>query len=320
LTARGLALPATLTCLIIPVEAQASLLAGLIATSLATARMVSTGTLSGSGAIPAHVTAWSKGAVRAMFLSKVQVITTLILAFLVVGAGGTVVWQRVQAKDPGTLLAEELAANAPAKPQAKPKVSRPPEEPKPAVDQKAAELEVELAKAETDLEQLQAHWDQKMAELQQKLWQEQKEKRVRKVRLTFEARRIRRELEMAESRYEKLTQALDMGVEGAAGTERLEKKQQEVQKQAQQLSAKLLEYEMQLAELEEPVSNDKSIIESVERQRARQVAQARKRIDALERKLHPAANADPAKRVQELERKIDALTQAVEDLRKTIRR
>lgn len=255
-----------------------------------------------------------------MFLSKVQVITTLILAFLVVGAGGTVVWQRVQAKDPGTLLAEELAANAPAKPQAKPKVSRPPEEPKPAVDQKAAELEVELAKAETDLEQLQAHWDQKMAELQQKLWQEQKEKRVRKVRLTFEARRIRRELEMAESRYEKLTQALDMGVEGAAGTERLEKKQQEVQKQAQQLSAKLLEYEMQLAELEEPVSNDKSIIESVERQRARQVAQARKRIDALERKLHPAANADPAKRVQELERKIDALTQAVEDLRKTIRR
>jgi hypothetical protein len=76
---------------------------------------------------------------------------------------------------------------------------------------------------------------------------------------------------------------------------------------------------MELAEMEEP-SQRKLRIESMERQRALELDRARKRIEAMERKLRPAAADAMADRLQELERKVDALTRTLEDVRKALRR
>jgi hypothetical protein len=124
---------------------------------------------------------------------------------------------------------------------------------------------------------------------------------------------------MAESRYEKLTHALDEAgqLDGRVGD--WQTKQQEAQKQAEQLSAKLLQYETRLAELGEPY-NLKQHVESLERQRALEVGRVRKSMEAIERKLHPAAGDAGDGRLQELECRLEALTRAVEDLRKALRR
>src|SRR5262249_9769769 len=135
LTARGFTLPAALAGLIVTTEAEAASLPVLIAAALRTARILTTGALTGTGTIPAHVTAWSKGVVRAMFLSKIQMMATLVLASVLVGAGGSALWQRVQGGEGEAVSSDEPTAQANAQPQQKPKVSRPPAEPKPVAAQ-----------------------------------------------------------------------------------------------------------------------------------------------------------------------------------------
>jgi RNA polymerase sigma factor (sigma-70 family) len=319
LMARGLTLTAALAGLIVPAETEAASLTVLIGTALRMARISTAGTLAGPGAIPGHVADWSKGVVRAMFLSKVQIMATLILAALFAGAGGGVLWQRVQANSADTALTDEPAPQAAAQSQQKSKVSRP-VDPKATAAKAAEELQNELANAEAEFQQLEAKWDASIADFRRHLWEEERQNRQKKVRLTFEAKRISRELQMAENRYEKLTVAMDGPINPPVGLDTLQKKQREAQKQAEQLSAKLLQYEMELAEMDEPVSNAKLRIESLERQRAQDLGRARKRIEALERKLHPAAGDSTAERLRELERKVDALTQVLEDVRKALRR
>jgi RNA polymerase sigma factor (sigma-70 family) len=318
LTARGLTLPAALACLIVPAEAEGASLAVLIATALQTARMIATGTLTGSETISAHVTAWSKGVVRAMFLSKVQGVATLVLVSVLIGAGGGMVWQRVQAGGADSALSDEPVAQTSPQPQQKSKVSRPPADPKPAALSEVDELRVELAKAEVEYRDLEDRWVRRMADARREVWEQEHAQRSKKARLTFEAKRTTRALEMAESRYEKLTNTLDGPINGPVGLETLQKKQQEAQKQAEQLSAKLLEYELALAELGEP-SRLKLQIESLETQRAVEVGHVRRRMEAIERKLHAASGDAGDGRMQELERKVDAVARAVEELRKAMR-
>lgn len=319
LTARGLALPATLACLIVPAEAEAASLAVLIATALRTARMITTGILAGSETIPAHVTAWSEGVVRAMFLSKIQGAAALVLIAVLVGAGGSAVWQHVQAGAGDAIVSDETPSQASAQPQQKPKVSRAPADPKPAALNETDELRIELAKAEVEYRDLEQKRDEQMAKIRRQVWEQEHEQRSKKARLAFEAKRTSRALEVAESRYEKLTNTLDGPVPGPVSLETLQKKQQEAQKQAEQLGAKMLEYELALTELEEP-SRLKLEIESLERQRALEVGRVRRRMEAIERKLHPLANEAADSRMQELERKVDAVARAVEELRKALRR
>jgi RNA polymerase sigma factor (sigma-70 family) len=317
LTARGLTLPATLACLIVPAETEAASLARLIPTAQRTARMITSGTLAGSEPIPAHVTAWSKGAVRAMFLSKVQVVVSLILVSVLVGAGGSVVWQRVQAGGGEAGPSDEPPIQASAQPQLKPKVFRPPVDPKPAERNEIEELQVELARADIEYQDLEERWDRRMADIRREAWAQERAQRTKKARLAYEAKRTSRALEMAEARYEKLTNTLDGPIPGPVSLETLQKKQQEAQKQAEQLGAKLLECELALAELDEP-SPVKLQIESLERQRALEVGHVRRRIEAIERKLHPVADDAGAARMQEVERKVEAVARAVEELRKAL--
>jgi hypothetical protein len=320
LTARGLTLPAALACLIVTTEAEAASLLVLIAAALRTARILTTGALTGTGTIPAHVTAWSKGVVRAMLISKVQMIATLVLASVLVGAGGSVLWQHVQAGGDDALATNEPAAQTSTQPQQKPKVSRPPADPKPTADRDAELLQIELAKADADYQQLEASWDLKLADIRRRFWEEEKLHRQKKARLAFEAKRTSRALEMAESRYEKLTHALDTTHQGDALIGQLQKKQQEAQKQAEQLGAKLLEYELELAGGDEPAEREKLQIESLERQRAIEVGRVRKRMEAIERKLQTATGGAAGDRIQELERKVDELTHTLEEVRKALRR
>jgi RNA polymerase sigma factor (sigma-70 family) len=240
LTARGLTMPAVLACLALPAETQAAVLAGLIATALRTARVLTTATQVGPEAIPVHVTAWSKGVVRAMFLSKVQMMVTVILACVVVGAGGSVIWQRAGAGGGEAISSDESAAQVRGQPQQNPKISQPPADPKAAAARAAEELKIDLAKAEADYQQLEAFWDTRMADARRSLWEDERRNRQNKVRRAFDAKRVSRELEMAVSRYEKLTHALDVLIEGDVAIEGLQKKQREAQKQAEQVSAKLL--------------------------------------------------------------------------------
>jgi RNA polymerase sigma factor (sigma-70 family) len=320
LTSRGLTLPAALACLIVKTEAEAASLPVLIATALRTARMVSTGALTGTGTIPAHVTAWSKGVVRAMFLSKVQMMATLVLASVLVGAGGGVLWQHGQAGESEAVLLEEPTAQPIAQPQQKPKVSRPPVEQKPTPAQDVEHLRLELAKAEEEYRILEDTWDKRMANTLTELTERSREHRTKKARLAFEAKRTSRALEMAEARYEKLTHALDLSHQGDLMLESMQKKQKEAQKQAEQLGAKLLEYELELAAGDEPFEREKLHIESLERQRAMEVGRVRKRMEGIERKLHTAAGGAAGDRNQELERKVEELTRTLEEVRKALRR
>jgi RNA polymerase sigma factor (sigma-70 family) len=326
LTARGLTLPAALACLMVPVETQANSLTVLIATALRTARMVTTGTLTGSSTIPAHVIAWSKGVVRTMFLSKVQMMATLVLASVLVGAGGGVLWQSGQAGESEAVSSEEPAAETNALPQQKSKVSRPPAEEKGAVARDVERmreldrLRDEFAKAEDDYHAIEQRWDHRMAAVRRELWEQEGAARAKKARVAFEAKRTARALEMAESRYEKLTHALDTIIDGDVMIAKLQKKQQEAQKQVEQLSAKLMEDEIQQSAVDEPFEREKLAIESLERQRALEVGRVRKRVEAIERKLHPATADAAGERILELERKVDALTRTLEEVRKALRR
>jgi RNA polymerase sigma factor (sigma-70 family) len=320
LTARGITLPATLVCLAVSAESQAASMAALIATALRTARVFTTGTLTGSPTIPAHVTTWSKGVVRAMFLSKIQILGAFVLASVLVGAGGSVLWQRVQADGNDTVTSDEPPVQASVQPPQKPKVSRPPTDSKPTAAQEVELLQIELGKAEADYQQIEANWDLRIADIRRELWEQETKYRQKKARLAFEAKRTSKALEMAESRYERLTHAMDEAGKTDGRVGEWQKRQQEAQKQAEQLGAKLLEYELELAAGDEPSDRRKLHLGSLERQRAMEVGRARKRIEAIERKLHSAAGRDPADHLQELGRKLDALTQAVEDLRKALRR
>src|SRR5262249_21808674 len=237
-----------------------------------------------------------------------------------VGAGGSALWQRVEAGGSEPASSDEPAVQASAQPPQRPKVSRPPADAKPAAAREAELLQIELAKAEADYQQLEATWDGKLAEIRRELWEQEKRDRQRKARLAFEAKRTSRALEMAESRYERLTQAMDGPIQGPVGLDSLQKKQRDAQQQAEQLGAKLLEYELELAAADESSNREKLQLESLERQRAMELARARKLVDAIERRLHPAAGDAAADRLQELGRKLDALTRAVEDLGKAIRR
>jgi hypothetical protein len=320
LTARGLALPAALACLVVPAEMQAASLAMLIATALRTARLFTTGTLTRSETIPAHVTAWSKGAVRAMFLSKIQMGGGLVLASVLLGAGGGVVWQRVQAGGTDPALADEPAAQATAQPEKKPKIATPPAEPKPGAAHDFERLQRDLEKAESDYLALVDKWEEQIAALRQDLWRRDQERRQQKARLAFEVKRKSRALELAESRVEKLTLAQDQAAPGAEGLGGLRQILQEAKKQVEDLSAELLKSEMALAEADSSFDRQEQQLESLQRRRTFEVGRARKRVEAAERKLHPAAGDAADNRLQELERKVDALTRAVEDLRKALRR
>jgi RNA polymerase sigma factor (sigma-70 family) len=320
LTARGFTLPAALACLIVTTEAEAASLPVLITAALQTARILTTGALTGTGTIPAHVTAWSKGVVQAMFLGKLQMIATLVLASILVGAGGSVLWQRVRAEEGEAVSTDEPAGQASAQPPQKPKVFRPPAEPKPVAAQGFEQLRNELFKAEDDYRKLEEQWDRKMAEARRNLWEQEGSHRAKKARLAFEAKRTNRALQMAESRYEKLTHTLDVTLEGDAFKEKLQKKQQEAQKEVEQLSEKLMEYEMELARADEPFERERLAIESLERQRAIEVGRVRKRMEAIERKLQTAAGGAAGDRIQELERKVDELTRTLEEVRKALRR
>jgi len=315
LTARGLTLPSALTCLIVPAESQAASLAGLIETALRTARLFTLGTLPGSGTIPAHVTAWSKGVVRAMFLSKVQVMTTLVLASALLGAGG-VLWQRVQA---GGEAGSSDDTPVQAATQQKPKNSGNQADTRPRGSEAIEGFQKELAIAEAEYKRIEKNWDDALTDYRRHFQEREKQQRAKKARLAFEAKRTSRALEMAESRYEKLTHALDVAPDDI-GLDKLQKKQREAQQQAEQLGAKLLEYELELAAADDPTDPDKPRLEALERQRTLALERARKKIEAIERRLLPAASAGADTRLQELGRKIDALTRAVEDLSKSLRR
>lgn len=322
LAARGLTLPAALTGLVIPVEVQAASLTVLIAGALWTARLVATGTLAGSGLIPAHVTAWSKGVVRAMFLRRIQMAAILVLAPVLVGAGGGMVWQRVRAGGTDHALADGPPAQAAAPGHQIPAKAPPPAEPKRAAGEEkdTQRLQMELADADAAYQRLEADWDQRIARVRLAVREQERAHRQEKARLAFEAKRISRALEMAEARYERLTQALDKADYGSLGLDNMQKKQQETQKQAEQLSAKLQEYELKLAEMDGQLDGEQRRIESLERQRALELGRARKRVEAIERKMFPDAAGGTDVRLGELERKVSALARTVEDLRKALGR
>jgi RNA polymerase sigma factor (sigma-70 family) len=314
LTASGLTFPAALACLIVPPEAEAASLAVLIATALRTARLITSRTLPGAEAIPAHVTAWSKGVIRAMIMSKVQVVATLVLASVLIGAGG-VLWQRVKAGGDEPRRSDEPAAVAAAQSQQKPKIASPPLEPKAANGFDVKQMQEDLAKAEDECRVVEEVWDRRIADYREELRKNEKERLLLKIPMSFDVRRKSRALELAESRLANLTQAMDQTDSKDGRWDRLQKNAQEAKKQVEQLSDELLKSELKSA-LDEHIGRETLHIESMERQRVLEVRRARRRVEAIEQQLRPVAG-DGAR---ELERKVDALTRAVEDLRKSLRR
>jgi RNA polymerase sigma factor (sigma-70 family) len=315
LTASGLTFPAALGSLFVPAEGDAASLAALIATALRTGRLLTTGPLPGAEAIPAHVTAWSKGVVRAMFLSKVQVVATLVLASVLIGAGG-VLWQRVKAGGDEPGLSNEPAAVATAQSQQKPKIASPSPEPKAAGGLDVKQLQEDLVNAEDECRDVEEEWERRIADFREQLRKNEQERLRLKTPIALDVRRKSRALELAESRLANLTQAMDQTDSGDGRWVRLQKNAQEAKKQLERLSDELLKSELKSAELDEHLGRETLEIGSMERQRALEVRRARRRVEAIEQKLQPAAGD----RVRELERKVDALTRAVEDLRRSLRR
>src|SRR5262249_1127736 len=148
-----------------------------------------------------------------------------------VGAGGSVLWQRVRAGEGEAVLSDEPIAQANAQPPQKPNVSRPPAETKPVAAQEVEHLRKELANAEEEYRAVEDSWDRRMADVPTEFRRQAGERRAIKARLAIEAKRTSRALEMAESRYEKLTHVLDTTLQGDALFGQLQKKQQEAQKQ-----------------------------------------------------------------------------------------
>src|SRR5207253_2975485 len=97
-------------------------------------------------------------------LSKLSMAATLVLASVLIGAGGGVVWQRVQAGGADPALPDEPAAQAAAQPQQKPKIPQPPAERKPDPAQDVERLERELLTAESEYLRAERSWDERIAD------------------------------------------------------------------------------------------------------------------------------------------------------------
>ena len=340
LAARGLEAPATVTSVIVPAEMRAGSLPALVATALRTSRLVATGTLAGSGSVPVHVIVWSKGVLRAMFLSKIQWAASFVLASVLIGTGGGIVWQRVQAEDVGPDRSTQPAAQVPEKPEKKAKVAPPSADSKSAANKQRLELEADLKLLRDEYLARQDKWDHILNNQREDLWQSQQRQQRDKLRLALELKRLKKALEVAEARLEKQESILEdewsnLEINSKAmsgkqldeyqkaatpGILRIKKKLHEAQDQVARASAKVVDCEMALLQMDVMMERGKLRIERMERERAREINEARQKVEWLERKLYSPARDTSDLHLQEMENKLDALTRAVDELRKSMRR
>jgi RNA polymerase sigma factor (sigma-70 family) len=139
LSQRGVALPsATVTGVLLENVSSAAVPAALVQTTLHSALAFGVGTTA-AGLVPAHITAWSEGVIRAMFMTKVKLTASALLALGLVGTGLGIVSERLAATDDPVRPARNFAAAAPAAEQQAQSRSRlaekPAQPPQEALDQ-----------------------------------------------------------------------------------------------------------------------------------------------------------------------------------------
>ncbi len=345
LTARGLEVPVTITALTLAAEMRAGPLPALIATALRTARLVATGTLAGSASVPVHVIVWSKGVLRAMSLSKIQWVATFFFASVLIGSGGGIIWQRVQAGDIGPDRTQEPRVQTTVTPEPNTKTSAPPTDTKSAAKDASTErarLQLELDNAMAEFLRLDDRWRATLKEAHDLFWKSQREQRREKLRLSLELKKLNKALDLAESRFEKQKEAVE-NVESWAKTqletfarrttgkeleridERLkkeanERRQKEMQKlrqaqvEVERINSKILDCEMAVLDQDELLDRGKLELQWRRSLRDEMVDGAYHRVKVIEQKLFVNNALDT--RLQGLERKIDTLTRAVDDLLK----
>jgi RNA polymerase sigma factor (sigma-70 family) len=348
LTARGLEVPATVAALTLPVEMRAGPLPALIATALRTARLVATGTLAGSGSVPVHVIVWSKGVLRAMFLSKIQWGASLVLASVLFGAGGGAIWQRVRADGFSENQSDGPVASAGKTAQKTRSETSPSTDPHSAETKRdTTQVQLERDRTLADVKHLKAQV-QKLDEEQDKVWASERKQRQDKIGLTLELHRSKRALELAETRAEKIADRLEQiradeqsmyqdlsdklqgkDLEQAKETmkknfqkakDRTQIRLEEAHDQVSRASRIVLDCEIRLLELDEILDRGKLKRERLERARTSIIDHFQQRMDAGEQMGPITVRNSSDARLQELENKLERLTRAVDELRKSLER
>jgi RNA polymerase sigma factor (sigma-70 family) len=332
LTRRGVALSAgTFAGLVVQNETHAALPTALVHKTMRAALAFAAGKSAAAGLVSAHITAWTEGVIRAMFVSKVKMTAAVLLAFGLLGTGVGVVAQRVGAKEqPG---GEErdgtTAAPAEAAPQTRPERDREAEVQKEAqLAEGAHKARAELLKADDEYLRLEEHWAERMAKARMELEHLEDKRNQHAEDMNLQLGEPLEEFRNARSAVRELTGIIERtanDVDKKALNSRLasaKAKLEYAQKRYEDLRQSFTERVSRA-----PIIAAEERLRSLERRQAFELDRARARVDAAEERLRQLEGVERQadfgsvnRRLRELERKVDALNRSLSDLRKELRR
>jgi RNA polymerase sigma factor (sigma-70 family) len=329
LTKRGVALAAGLAALRVGQRALAAAPAGLVQMTVRAALPGAAGAC--HAAASARAVAWTEGALRAMFMTKLKTVGAVLLALglLGVGAGG---WAYRPA--PAALASPGEAADQPTAP-AQPAAERRP----------AANTNERLDDAQKRLDEAQAMLEQRDAEA----GQAQTEQRLRLLELEESMRNLERrhdrqreretaalkeaeaDLKQARKGLRQVQEMIRAGASeeaarphGAAAERAVKEAQELVQQREEQLERGEAVRRRERIDLRRELFLEEEKLHRLERQSDARRRRAAEDVEAATerlRQLQGGPRAEPADRLlRDLLRKVDALQAEVDELRRQMRR